>query len=697
MKEDNIILKKNNEDILEENTQKSKFTYEKYKQLLNAIPNMAWYTDLKSNYCEVNNKFVLFCEKELSDIIGKNHEEVWGVKIGSKFRENDLKVIKTKKDLICDEIIPNLLEYKCFKIHRTPIKNENGKVIGIISVASDGTVIRNCNEKFKELIESIPFRIWSYDKDGIYINANAKFAISKEIALKELIGRNFREFYNKEEINSIVNENNQVYLLKRTIKFTKEIIEKNKKRIVEVYKTPILGNENEVIGIVGAMVDITKIKNTEEKIRKQAYTDSHTGVLNRRALYEYIDNISKCKNFTIFIIDVDNFKYINDNYGHHLGDAVLLNIANKLKELCSDGNIFRFGGDEFIVALENVKDKEEIERRSKKIINEIHKITINENINEKVSISMGSATCKCNSKKCTEGSCKLITKADIALYKAKECGKNKYVIYTKGLEQERILRFNIETDLKKAVEKNEIKLFYQPQYTQNNELIGFEALFRWDNKKYFNIPVIKIINIMEESNLIISIGNEIMKQACMFSKKINENREKILTVFFNVSSVQIMDDNFIKYIKKILKETKVNTKCIGIEITESVFLENTNENIKKITKLKKLGINITLDDFGTGYSSLNYLVKLPLSQIKIDRSFILGIEEGEEYKNLVKLIVDSSHALNLYVVAEGIEKKNQLTVLSKMGVDYIQGYLFSKPLEENKALDLINENNLKVR
>lgn len=213
--------------------------------------------------------------------------------------------------------------------------------------------------------------------------------------------------------------------------------------------------------------------------------------------------------------------------------------------------------------------------------------------------------------------------------------------------------------------------------------MGLEALLRWNNDKYRKIPIVDIINIMEKSILIDEIGKFIIKSAFSFSKKINENRTKKVIVSVNISAVQIMKHNFVRTIKKIIVETGVNPTDIGIEITETVLLQNIGENILKIKELKDIGIKISLDDFGTGYSSFSYLVKIPLSNIKIDKSFILGMKDSEEYRTLVKLCIDTAHALNLKVIAEGVERVEDLILLKSMKADYIQGYLFSKPLPQS--------------
>ncbi|MCJ8342221.1 MAG: bifunctional diguanylate cyclase/phosphodiesterase, partial [Cetobacterium sp.] len=283
----------------------------------------------------------------------------------------------------------------------------------------------------------------------------------------------------------------------------------------------------------------------------------------------------------------------------------------------------------------------------------------------------------------------LLMKGDLALYKAKEQGKNQYVFYNKYLDQKRCLDLDIEQELRNALAKNELVLYYQPQYDLNRKLVGFEALLRWHNEKFKHIPIIEVIKIMEKYNLIDDIGRFITRSAMEFSRKINENRKRNIVISINISSIQIMKNNFVRKIKKYLGEIGADPKNIGLEITETVLLQNIEENIEKIKELRDIGIKISLDDFGTGYSSFSYLVKLPLNNIKIDKSFVKGMTEAEEYKKLIKLTVDTARALKLNVVGEGVETERDFEILKEIGIDYIQGYLFSKPIPEKEAMELL--------
>lgn len=545
-------------------------------------------------------------------------------------------------------------------------------------------MIRNISTQ--TVIESIPFEVWVYDINGNYIYANSRYKEKFKKLSTSLIGENINDIFEEKVAIEIIEVNKKVIDTKKTIKFEKHDIINNVNKVFEIHKSPILNENNEVIGIIGVAIDLTKVNNAKNEIEKLIHLDAQTNLLNRRALYEHLDDRKYNNRRSLLIIDVDNFKVINDTQGHLQGDKILVNIANILKEVFVDDYVFRFGGDEFVVIFEIDTDMETVEKKAQEIL---FKISNEENL-KKTSVSIGIASCICKQEQCKVKEYRLLNRADLALYKAKSMGKNRYVIYDEKLDNEINFEKNLVSDLKYAVINDEINLLYQPLYNMKQKLVGFEALFRWSNEKYKDLPTIELINIMERNDCIIKIGNEILRKSCLFSKKINEISKEKIVVYINMSTIQVMDKNFPNNIIAIIRETKVDPSMIGIEITETVLLENISENIDKLRRLKGLGISISLDDFGTGYTSFNYLVKLPLSVVKIDKTFVDGLDFSMDYANIIKLIVDSSHSLNLEIVAEGVETNEQLEVLKKMNIDYLQGYLFAKPLNENDAIKLIH-------
>lgn len=676
LKEIRLVLDQLKENLLiKEEAEENRL---KFYTLLDNIPYMAWFKNKDSEYMIVNNEFKEHCGKDFETIRGKGDQFVWDGMIGENCRQYDLKVMTERKQLVFDEIIPGKKGYKQFNIYKVPVVDRKNNILGTMGIAKDITDLKNKDVKFDILLENMPFAVFTKNRNGDIIQNNSTFYKLTDVNRFSYISLKEEDFLGKEHKESIEIEDKDVIHNKSNISLVRTLKTKNGEKIVEVFKSPIIDISGEVIGIVCTMRDVTEMKSQEAKIKRMAYTDSLTGLANRRGLYNYVESqlVRKYSDVTIMFMDLDNFKSLNDSFGHQHGDKILIEFGEDLQTICKDGFVSRIGGDEFVIVWEGKMNKELATDMAEKILNLLSGKKRKFN---KLSASIGIVTGNTGEETIDN----FLTKGDLALYKAKDQGKNQYVFYNRDLDKKRCLNEEIEQDLRNALDKNELELHYQPQYTCSKELIGLEALLRWNNDKYRKVPIVDIINIMEKSTLIDEIGKFIIKSAFSFTKKINENREKKVIVSVNISAVQIMKHNFVRTIKKIIDETGVEPNTVGIEITETVLLQNIEENILKIKELKDIGIKISLDDFGTGYSSFSYLVKIPLSNIKIDKSFIWGMKDSEEYRTLVKLCIDTAHALNLKVVAEGVETVEDLGLLKYMKADFIQGYLFSKPLPKH--------------
>ena len=654
----------------------------KFYTLLDNIPYMAWFKNLESEYMIVNKEFKEHCGKDFETIKGRGDEFVWDGMIGEQCRLYDLQVMCEKKRIVFDEVIPGQKGYRQFNIYKVPVINSKKEIKGTMGIAKDITDLKNKNVEFDILLENIPFSVFMKSPTGFIIKGNREFLdlIKEE---KDYFISKEEDFVGYDHKESIDIEDKDILNNKKSINVVRMIKDHDNTKILEVYKSPVIDISGEVIGIVCTMKDITEMKNQEKKIREMAYTDPLTELDNRRSLYEYINNelIEGQDKLSVMFIDLDNFKQLNDKFGHLYGDKILIDFSKELKDICKDGFISRIGGDEFVLVWKGELEKEYLSEKADVIIENLK----NNNRLSYLSASVGIVTGSIGKETVDS----FLAKGDLALYKAKEQGKNQYVFYNKALDKQRCFDEEIENDLKNALEKKELTLHYQAQYNTQGQLFGFESLLRWNNEKYKKIPIINIISIIEKTTLIDDIGDFILEEAFSFSKKINTFRENKIVISVNISALQIMKSNFVKNIKKILNKIDVDPKIVGIEITETVLLKNIEENLLKIKELKDIGITISLDDFGTGYSSFCYLVKLPLTNIKLDKNFIWGMKDSDEYKTLVKLCVDTAHALNLKIVAEGVETTEELDILKKMNVDFIQGYLFSKPIPENKVIELL--------
>jgi diguanylate cyclase (GGDEF)-like protein len=432
------------------------------------------------------------------------------------------------------------------------------------------------------------------------------------------------------------------------------------------------------------------LTNSEEKYTYLALHDVLTGLPNRRSLFEDSNMVfcTRQDNKTAFLfIDMDNFKYINDTMGHEFGDELINKASERLTQaLGNNGRLYRLGGDEFILVAFGIADKSEAECFTADILNSFKDEFEIRNSALHISFSIGIALFPEHGDNIED----LIKCADIAMYKAKEAGKNTYVVYDKKMNKAFSERMNIEKLLHNAMESNEFELYYQPMLdTETNKITCVEALLRWNSPILGMVSPMKFITVAEDTHLIIPLGDWVMNQACYFISQLRSKGFKELTVAINISTIQLLQSDFIDKVSGLLEHYQLDPDCIELEITESVLIESFTAVSKKLRKLRKMGIGIALDDFGKGYSSLSYLKQLPISTLKIDKSFIDNISINMEDKTITRHIITMGRSLGMTVVAEGVEKQEQLDYLKKYRCDKIQGYLFSKPLPENELKTLL--------
>lgn len=444
--------------------------------------------------------------------------------------------------------------------------------------------------------------------------------------------------------------------------------------------------------IGGSISNITEKKLKDVRIHTLAYYDTLTLLPNRSFFYEEINRIiesqlNRMTELAIIILDLDDFKLVNDIYGHEIGDEVLLIIANRFKAMdWNNITVARLGGDEFGILIFKNLNEDEIHEQLNSIIKLASKPITLMKQNVELTASMGISFFP------KDGTDKevLLKNTELALYNAKSLGKNRYSIFDIKMSEELTNKVNMGIELKEAVNKNELFLEYQPLINCNTKkLIGFEALIRWNSHKYGRLSPNEFIPLAEEIGVINEMGKWVFKEAGIFSKKINKNNNKKITISINASPVQIIDHFLIEDMMKITEEYGINPEFICIEITENALITSLERAIANIKKLSQLGFMIAIDDFGTGYSSLSYLKNLPVNTVKIDKSFVDYIENNSKDLDLIKTIICLGKVLNMEVVAEGVENQGQYELLKSLQCDIIQGYLFSKPLSENDALNYL--------
>ena len=525
--------------------------------------------------------------------------------------------------------------------------------------------------------------IYGLDLKGNITFCNPKAAESLGYEVQEMIGKHKVEVLHHLGANGLGNE---YFCRKDGTRFP-----------VEYVSTPIKEG-NDIVGVVVTFKDITKRKELEEKIHHQAYFDSLTCLPNRVLLTQKLSlalNKAKFKDelVGVMFLDLDYFKLINDTIGHSLGDEMIKRVAERFREtMDSHISIGRWGGDEFIILVEGVKHHKESTEIAEKLIKSLEKPFTIDGHELFTTTSIGISLFPTDA---TDEEM-LIRNADIAMYRSKDQGGNCYNYYSPTMNKQNIERASLLNNLHKALECDEFELYYQPKVNvRTGRIDGTEALIRWNHPQLGLISPNKFIPLAEESGLIIPIGEWVLKTACAQNKAWQKAGFPHLSIAVNLSTRQFNQPNICSVVAKVLEETGLNPKCLDLEFTENIIIQNTA--IEKMNELKELGVKISIDDFGTGYSSLRYLKDFPIDNIKVDQSFIRNSPTDPKIEAITSTIINLAHDLNLTVIAEGVEAEEELAYLRSQYCYIMQGFYFSKPRPVKEITELLLSANFSIK
>lgn len=540
------------------------------------------------------------------------------------------------------------------------------------------------NSRLKAIIKAMPDIMFLNDEDGkfleVFVSNNEILAVPKEFLLNryynEIFPPDLASYFHKSIIKAI--QENRLNVIEYNLQVY------GKKKFYEARIMPVglsLDNKQTVIVIAR---DITKSKKIENRLKHIATHDSLTKLPNRymfqKSLKEVLLKIKEDKTMgALFFLDIDRFKEINDNLGHDIGDSLLIKCTKRLRKvLCQTSILARFGGDEFVILVENISSKNNVEYIATKIMNQFSEPFKIDKYLLDITISMGISIIDKNSKDTTQ----LIKYTDIAMYHAKSLGRNNYQFFTKELEQKAYEKFMLEVNIKNAIVKNEFSILYQPQVRlKDNKIVGLEALLRWKNSEFGIVPPNKFISIAEKCGFIESITNWVINRVCQQMEEWDSNGYEAIRVAINLSRKEIGKSDMVQRILDIVKKYNIEYNRIEFEVTESGLLRNELIAFKNIRKLRSLGFILSIDDFGTGYSSLSNLKDLLFDKLKIDKSFIkdMFVDSGDQA--IIKATIALAKSMSLKVIAEGVETQKQLDFLFEHGCDEIQGYLYSHPIK----------------
>lgn len=542
-------------------------------------------------------------------------------------------------------------------------------------------------ERYQVLVDNSPDIIFNCNASGEILMANRKFyqilATEKSERDNFLIYDILSGERDRMEMRRLIAD---ALKKQKPIFREREIqIREGKTKIFNIVAVPFFNAELHPSGVTITWNDVTDLREQERTIRKIAYFDDLTGLPNRASVISKLEQAlyysqQRELRTSIVFIDIDNFKNYNDTFGHFFGDEILIEASRRFSECLRKFDVVgRLGGDEFIIIIRDVHQKNEVVE----VIHRLeHSLEEPMRIKERLlylSISSGIAFFPDDGDSVED----LLRNADTAMYRAKELGRNNYQFYDKSMKDEVVHRMELEKRLREAMAKKELVLYYQPQYyLDNRNLRGNEVLLRWINDDVGMISTTEFIPVAEETGMIHAIGEWILVEACKQNVKWCEQFGRDLIVSVNISPVQLKQKNFVEIVERALEISGMDPRLLELEITENILIESKNYVLKLLQGLRKIGIKIALDDFGTGYSSLNYLKELEFDTLKIDKSFIDQIDEDGKESSILNTIIDLVKQLGLELIAEGVETYDQMHYLEDRGCDIVQGYLFGKPLSK---------------
>ncbi|MDH5444447.1 MAG: EAL domain-containing protein [Gammaproteobacteria bacterium] len=577
-------------------------------------------------------------------------------------------------------------------------RNEKGEAVRMAGTLQDITLRYQTEEQMRKLsgaVEQIADAVMITDYDGTIEYINPAYELMTGYSKEEIIG-NTPAILKSDKQPASYYERLWKTILSGEI-FSDVVI--NKKKNGEYFYeektiTPQKDRHGNIVHFISTGKDVTERIEAQERLHFMAHHDSLTGLPNRVLLQDRLSQVLargpwNGRNIAVMFMDIDRFKVINDSLGHDAGDDLLKEVSQRLLACVREGDtVARLGGDEFAIVLNDIASSNDVIPIAEKILDELRKPVVIKQHELFVTSSIGISLFPRDGKECQE----LLKKADVAMYRAKANGKDNYQLYTGDDESLGISRLSMETQLRRALDRDEFQLYFQPQVRiQDNNIIGFEALLRWFNDDLPNVSPFQFIPILEETGMINEVGDWVLKTACIQEKAWQLAGLPAKRIAVNLSIRQFKSQGLVKRIEQILSRSGLAPQYLELELTEGLLVDQIKETSNVLNELHEMGVKLSIDDFGTGYSSMNYLKRLPFDILKIDRMFVRDVTFNPDDAAIASAIISLGHTMGMEVVAEGVETNEQLEYLREQGCDAIQGYLYSPPLAAEAIMALINE------
>ncbi|UJF23321.1 sensor domain-containing protein [Shewanella sp. OMA3-2] len=658
------------------------------QEVIDSFDEHIWIKSTDGYYLSCNHSAEKTWKKSKFDIIGKTDHQIFDKRTADLFIESDKHAISAGKSIIVAECED--FDLSTNKVWLETVKSpiyRAGKAIGVLGftwniakhkAAEEQLMLAAC--VFENSLEGVIIT----DAEGLICNVNQAFTDITGYQLDEVKGKSPSMLSSGRHSKSFFSKMWNTLLVFG--KWHGEIWNRRKNGAVfpqAITISAVYDQDNSVKFFVGIFADISLLKQTEEKLKNLAYVDPLTNLPNRM---QFVTNLEQeinhaarnNKQLAVLCVDIDFFKNINESLGHLIGDDIIVELSKRLSFALSDFDILaRLGSDEFVVLLPNISGTDSVLSSISQLRRVFERPFIVDNSPSiRLTASIGISIYP-NDGVDANG---LLRNVDAAMHRAKLNGRNSYAFYNESMTIESIEQLKLQSALHQAIINNDFYLVYQPKINlSNGQTQGFEALIRWTDSVLGNIPPSEFIPLAEKIGLINDIGLWVLKTACIQGVNWLAQGNKFSRISVNVASLQLQQSDFVDKVKQILLTSGLSANYLDFEITESCMMNNQAEVIKDLKQLSAMGITISIDDFGTGYSSLNYLKKLPLNILKIDQSFVRDIPTDVNNTAIAKAIIALGHALNLQIIAEGVETEEQATFLRDSGCDFAQGYLYSKP------------------
>jgi diguanylate cyclase (GGDEF)-like protein/PAS domain S-box-containing protein len=662
--------------------------------ILHTVPDLVWLKDAAGIYQMCNPAFERFSGAPESEIVGKTDFDFVEPELAQFFRRNDQEAMAAGQPVMNEEWVTFADDGRraLLETLKTPLRDRDGKVLGVLGISRDITERERASHK----LALVNFALNHVTEAAYLADEPGYFHYVNEEACR-VLGRSHDELLKLRviDVDSDCTRPEQWQAFWDQIKTQKTMTFQSRHKTHDgtVFPVEINANYFEFSGqayVLGLVRDITERKQTEKQIRDLAYFDALTKLPNRRLLMDRLNQALFASDRSLefgalLILDLDHFKTLNDTQGHDVGDRLLVEVARRLAaSVRQEDSVCRLGGDEFVVLLEDLSPDESDAANQAEVIAEKVRLVLNEpySLKAKEAKFHSTASIGLTLFRGQQASADVLLKqADVALYQAKDAGRNVVRFFNPAMQAAIDSRMAMEAALRQALDKGEFRLYYQPQVDQHGELIGAEALLRWLPANRDLLLPDEFIPLAEETGLILPIGQWVLDTACAQLKAWESDpRTQSLQMSVNVSARQFHQFDFVAMVQHSLVSSGIDPARLKLELTESVVLENIDVVVGRMQQLNALGVSFCLDDFGTGYSSLSYLKRLPLDQVKIDQSFVRDVTENPNDAAIVRAIMAMSRSLGLKVIAEGVETQAQRDFLLQNDCRAYQGFLFCEPI-----------------